>query len=112
MTAMESLTALADPTRRRIVEMLAGGQLTAGEIAGRFEVSSPAISQHLKVLRQAHLVKVRAEAQRRIYELDPKGLDELGSWLAQVRSFWTGRLNELERQLRKKQSNRKRRKKR
>ncbi len=109
---MESWTALADPTRRRIVEMLAGGQLAAGEIAGRFEVSSPAISQHLKVLRQAHLVKVRAEAQRRIYELDPKGLDELQAWVARVRTFWTGRLDELERQLRKNDFKRKRRKKR
>jgi len=109
---MESWTALADPTRRRIVEMLAGGQLAAGEIAERFDVSSPAISQHLKVLRKARLVQVRAVAQRRIYELDPKGLDELESWVAQVRSFWTGRLDELERQLRKKPSERKRRKKR
>jgi DNA-binding transcriptional ArsR family regulator len=112
MGGMQSFMALADPTRRRILEMLAGGQLAAGEIAGRFEVSAPAISQHLKVLRQTHLVRVRAEAQRRIYELDPRGLDELESWVARLRSFWSGRLDELERQLRKENSNRRRRKKR
>jgi DNA-binding transcriptional ArsR family regulator len=112
MGGMQSFVALADPTRRRILEMLAGGQLAAGEIAGRFEVSAPAISQHLKVLRLAHLVRVRADAQRRIYELDPEGLDELEAWVARVRSFWSGRLDELERQLRKKNSNRRRRKKR
>jgi DNA-binding transcriptional ArsR family regulator len=112
MDGMLSFAALADPTRRRIVEMLAGRQLAAGEIAERFEVSSPAISQHLKILRQAHLVRVRPEAQRRIYELNPDGLDELESWVAQVRSFWSGRLDELERQLRKKKPNRERRKKR
>jgi len=64
---LQVLAALADPTRRRIVEMLAQRELSAGEIAGRFEVSAPAISQHLKVLRDAQLVRVRAEAQRRIY---------------------------------------------
>lgn len=106
---METFAALADPTRRRILEMLASGQLPAGEIAGRFRVSPPAISQHLKVLRRANLVHVRSQAQQRIYELDPHGLDELESWIARVRSFWTGRLDELERQLGKKNPKRTRR---
>ncbi len=65
-----SFTALADPTRRRIVEMLGGGELSAGEIAGRFDVSAPAISQHLKTLKAARLVRVRIDAQRRIYTID------------------------------------------
>ena len=74
---MESLTALADPTRRKIVEMLGRGERAAGEIAERFAVSGPAISQHLKVLRDAKLVAVRVDGQRRIYSLDPAGLDEI-----------------------------------
>jgi DNA-binding transcriptional ArsR family regulator len=94
-------SALADPTRQRIVEMLAQGALCAGDIAGRFELSPPAISQHLKALREAKLVKVRAEAQRRIYELDPQGLAELSDWVTRIQAFWTPRLDALEQALRK-----------
>lgn len=94
-------SALADPTRQRIIEMLAQGALCAGDIAGRFKLSPPAISQHLKALRQAKLVKVRAEAQRRIYELDPEGLAELSDWVARIQAFWTPRLDALEQALRK-----------
>jgi DNA-binding transcriptional ArsR family regulator len=93
--------ALADPTRCRIVELLASGELPAGEIASRFDVSQPAISQHLKVLREARLVQVRIDAQKRMYQLDPAGLAEIDRWLAHVRRFWTGRLDALERELRK-----------
>jgi DNA-binding transcriptional ArsR family regulator len=96
---MQSLAALADPTRRRIVEMLAEGELSAGEIADRFQISAPAISQHLKVLREAQLVRVRTEAQRRIYELEPDGLSELDKWLADIRQSWRGRLDVPERRL-------------
>ena len=96
---MDSLAALADPTRRRIVEMLAQRELSAGEIADRFEVTAPAISQHLKVLREAQLVRVRVDAQRRIYELDPNGLGELHAWLVNLRQFWRGRLSTSERRL-------------
>src|ERR1700730_13934687 len=71
---MHSLAALADPTRRRIVEMLAEGRLRAGDIAKRFDMSPPAVSQHLSTLKRAHLVLARVEAQRRIYELDPRRL--------------------------------------
>lgn len=94
-----SFTALADPTRRRIVEMLGGGELSAGEITRRFDVSAPAISQHLKALKAARLVRVRVDAQRRIYTLDPDGLAEIDAWLAQVRRFWNPRLDALEREL-------------
>lgn len=97
---MESLTALADPTRRKIVEMLGQGERAAGDIADRFAVSAPAISQHLKILREAKLVAVRVEGQRRIYSLDPAGLDEIDDWLANVRRFWKGRLDALEHALR------------
>src|SRR5215469_4145201 len=93
--------ALADPTRQRIVEMLAGGALCAGDIAGRFELSPPAISQHLKALKAAKLAKVRAEAARRIYELDPEGLAGISDWVAKIRAFWNPRLDALEQALRK-----------
>ena len=94
-------SALADPTRQRIIEMLASGALCAGDIAGRFELSSPAISQHLKALKAAKLVKVRAEAQKRIYELNPEGLADISDWVAKIRAFWNPRLDALEQALRK-----------
>jgi len=97
---MESLAALADPTRRRIVESLAAGPLSSGEIASRFTITKPAISQHLKALRHARLVRVRAEAQRRIYELDPDGVGELAAWVDRLKAFWNPRLDALEANLR------------
>lgn len=96
---MESLTALADPTRRRIVEMLAHGQLPAGDIAKRFDISAPAVSQHLQTLKRARLVRARVAAQRRIYELDPEGFAELEQWMGGIRRFWQVRLDALERAL-------------
>ena len=96
---MERLAALAEPTRRRIVELLAERELSAGEIAAHFAVSAPAISQHLRVLRAAALVRVRVEAQRRIYELDPEGLAALNQWLAHLRQAWRTRLTASERRL-------------
>jgi DNA-binding transcriptional ArsR family regulator len=81
--------------------MLASGELPVGEIASRFEVSQPAISQHLKVLREARLVRVRVDAQKRMYQLDQAGLAEIDRWLSRVRRFWSGRLDALDRELRK-----------
>ena len=98
---MQSLAALADPTRQRIVEMLAAGPLSSGDIAGRFAVSAPAISQHLKTLRAAKLVKVRAQAQKRFYELDQEGVMEVADWVNDLRKFWAGKLDALEVELRK-----------
>jgi DNA-binding transcriptional ArsR family regulator len=100
MAAMQTLAALADPTRRRIVEVLAGGPLSSGDIASRFPITKPAVSQHLKTLRQARLVRVRAEAQRRIYELDPEGVGELAAWVERLKAFWNPRLDVLEANLR------------
>lgn len=97
---MESFTALADPTRRRMVELLAERDCTAGELATEMEVTAPAISQHLAVLRSAGLVKTRAVAQKRIQSLDPRGLDALDAWLQRTRLFWSRRLDALERELR------------
>jgi DNA-binding transcriptional ArsR family regulator len=96
---VKALSALADPTRQRIVEMLAGGELSAGDIAARFSISRPAVSQHLKVLREKGLVTVRGDAQRRIYTLEAAGLDELEAWLARCRRFWAARLDALDRRL-------------
>ena len=100
INAMDAFHALADPTRRRIIERLAAGERTAGEIAESFSISGPAISQHLKVLRTSGLVSVRAEAQRRIYRLEAPALAAVDAWLASVRSYWSPRLDELERKLR------------
>ncbi len=99
MTAMQAFAALGDPTRQRIVEMLAARELSSGEIARRFDMTAPAVSQHLKLLREAGLVQVRRDAQRRIYALDPAGLAELDAWLARFRRFWSGRLDVLEHEL-------------
>jgi DNA-binding transcriptional ArsR family regulator len=97
---MQSLFAIADPTRRRIVELLAEKERTAGELVAEFDMSAPAISQHLKVLREAGLVTTRAEGQTRIQALNPAGLDELDAWLQRTRAFWSRRLDALERELR------------
>lgn len=98
---MNSLTALADPTRQQIVKMLAGGALSSGDIASRFEMSAPAVSQHLKILRDAKLVTARAQAQKRIYELDPNGVNEVADWVNDLRKFWAGKLDALEAELKK-----------
>jgi DNA-binding transcriptional ArsR family regulator len=97
---MQSLTAIADPTRRRIVELLAQRERTAGELVEEFDMSAPAISQHLNVLREAGLVTTRINGQSRIQSLNPAGLDELGDWLEKTRNFWSRSLDALERELR------------
>ena len=93
---MDTFTALADPTRRRIIESLAAGETSFGELANKFEMSRPAVSQHLKVLRDAGIVTSRADAQRRIYRLNDQSLDEVEAWLGTVREFWSQRLDRLE----------------
>jgi DNA-binding transcriptional ArsR family regulator len=85
VTNQTALTALADPTRQAILEQLVGGPLPVGEIARRLPVTRPAVSQHLKVLREAGLVAERAVGTRRLYRLDPRGLAEVRAWLDQ---FW------------------------
>ena len=104
---MVALETLADPTRRRIVELLAEHERDAGEIASHFAVSRPAVSRHLRVLRESGLVHSRGVAQRRVYSLDPAPLAELDAWLARYRSFWSGRLDALGTQLRRTRRRRK-----
>jgi len=96
---MQAFAALADPTRRKIVELLADGERSAGDLAGRFTLTQPAISQHLRALRTAGLVRVRQDAQRRIYSLDARGLAQIDAWLSRYRAFWTTHLDSLERAL-------------
>ena len=93
---MDTFTALADPTRRHIIETLAAGEASFGELAEQFQMSRPAVSQHLKVLRDAGIVASRADAQRRIYRLQDDSLDELEAWLGAVREYWSQRLGKLE----------------
>ncbi len=96
---MQSLLAIADPTRRRIVELLAERERSSGELVKEFDLSAPAISQHLNVLRDAGLVVTRAAGQTRIQSLNPAGFDELESWLQRTRRFWSRRIDALEREL-------------
>lgn len=87
--------AIADPTRRAILDHLRAGELGAGEIADRFPVSRPAIARHVRVLRQAGLLKERRDAQKRFYSLEPQGLAEIDRWLEPYRLYWAARLTEL-----------------
>lgn len=98
---MEALAALADPIRRRIVELLAAGERTAGELATQFDVTRPAVSRHLRVLREAGLVSVRAHQQQRIYRLEPGAFAELEEWLMRYRAVWANRLDALDTELRR-----------
>lgn len=96
---MSLFAALSDSTRLGIVELLSAGERTAGAIGASFPISAPAVSQHLKTLREAGLVRVRIDGQRRIYSLDPDGFEEMERWLSRMRGFWGGRLDALERAL-------------
>jgi len=94
-------SALADPTRRRIVEMLAGTDgMSASEIYDRFEVSPQAVSQHLKILREANLAQVEKRAQQRIYRINTEAMTELEDWTQSVRRRWNRRLDALDAVLR------------
>jgi DNA-binding transcriptional ArsR family regulator len=96
---MRAFSALADPTRARIVDALAARPRTVNEIVELFPISQPSISRHLRVLRDAGLVRVRASGRQREYRLDPAPLREIDRWLDRYRAFWAGRLDSLERHL-------------
>ena len=93
---MDVFVALADPTRRRIVELVSAREMSAGQIADNFDVSRPAVSKHLRLLREAGLVSSHGVAQSRIYRVNPEALDELETWLAGTRDFWKARLSKLD----------------
>lgn len=91
-----ALTALAEPNRMAILSMLAEGERPAGDFVDALPVSQPTVSKHLSVLREAGLVTVRKDANRRLYRLNPQPLAELDAWLAPYRRLWQGRLDALE----------------
>jgi len=96
---MDVFKALSEPTRRSIVALLAGRERSAGEITQHFTISAPAVSQHLKALREARLVQVRVDAQRRLYSLDRRGVGEVDAWVREMSRFWSDRLDALAEQL-------------
>ena len=99
---MDVFNALAEPNRRRIVEMLArNGQLSATDISVKFNVSPPAISQHLKVLRETNLVNMEKRAQQRIYTINPEAMQQLEGWAKQIMELWTQRFDAFEEVLKK-----------
>ena len=96
--AVSAFEALADPTRRRIVELVSEGERSAGEIASAFAISRPGVSKHLRVLREHGVIRSRSDGTRRLYSLDGDGLVELDEW---IQRFWTNRLDALETELRR-----------
>jgi DNA-binding transcriptional ArsR family regulator len=90
-----ALRALADESRLTLVEALARGPVTAGELAALLPIARPGVSRHLRVLREAGLVEVRQEAQRRVYSLRPEPLAEIDDWLGRYRALWERRLDAL-----------------
>ena len=91
-----TFSVLAEPNRRRILDLLRERERTVNELVEHLDLSQPAVSKHLKVLREANLVEVRQDAQRRWYRLQAKPLIEIETWLAPYRSFWSERLDALE----------------
>ncbi|MGA9313759.1 MAG: metalloregulator ArsR/SmtB family transcription factor [Solirubrobacteraceae bacterium] len=89
------LQALADPSRRTVLETLTGGPATVNELAALLPIARPGVSRHLRVLREAGLVEVRQDAQRRIYSLRPEPLAEIDEWLSPYRALWEQRLDAL-----------------
>lgn len=96
---MHAFDVLGDPVRRRILELLAEGEHTSGAITevirSEFSISQPAVSQHLRVLRESGFARVRAEGPRRIYAVDAEPLQEVDDWLGRFRRFWEHRLDAL-----------------
>ena len=96
---MHAFDVLGDPVRRRILELLAGGELTSGAVTevirAEFGISQPAVSQHLRVLRDSGFASVRAEGTRRLYAVEPAPLREVDTWLEPFRRFWSQRLDAL-----------------
>jgi DNA-binding transcriptional ArsR family regulator len=86
---------LAEPNRRRILELLRRGERSVGDLVDALDVSQPAVSKHLRILRDAGLVGVRVDANRRLYRLRPEALQEIDEWLAPYRALWERRLDDL-----------------
>jgi DNA-binding transcriptional ArsR family regulator len=99
MNADSLFQTLADPSRRRLMALLLRGERSAGELVEIMAMSQPAVSKHLKLLREAGFAEVRIDGQRRLYSLRPEPLAELDAWLAPFRIFWSRKLDSLERYL-------------
>ena len=98
---MDAFHALAEPRRRKVVEILARrGKLSASQICREFDVTPQAISQHLRVLREANVLHMEKRAQRRLYALNPQSMDQIQAWATQMAGLWINRLNRLENALR------------
>ncbi|MEW5687235.1 MAG: metalloregulator ArsR/SmtB family transcription factor [Pseudomonadota bacterium] len=100
---MSPFEAVAEPNRRRILDLLREGERPAGDLVELLSISQPGVSKHLRLLREAGLVSARADGQRRVYRLEPRGLVELEAWLAPYRRFWAGRLAALDDHLEREQ---------
>ena len=100
---MSPFEALAEPNRRRILDLLRGGERPAGDLVEALAISQPGVSKHLKTLREAGLVSVTADGQRRLYRLEPARLAELDAWLTPYRRFWADHLDALEAHLEREQ---------
>jgi DNA-binding transcriptional ArsR family regulator len=96
MTQLAALQVLAEPRRLAILDLLRDGERPVRELVDRLGVSQPAVSKHLRVLKDAGLVEARADAQRRLYRIRPEPLEELDDWLASYRQLWTTHLDRLE----------------
>jgi DNA-binding transcriptional ArsR family regulator len=92
---MSPFEAVAEPNRRRILDLLRAGERPAGELVSALDISQPGVSKHLKLLKEAGLVRSRADGQRRLYSLEPRGLADLDAWLMPYRRFWAGKLDAL-----------------
>jgi DNA-binding transcriptional ArsR family regulator len=90
---------LAEPTRRRILDLIRDSERPVNELVAKLDISQPGVSKHLRVLREAGLVEVRTDAQRRLYRVRPEPLVEIDAWLAPYRRLWANRLDALERHL-------------
>jgi DNA-binding transcriptional ArsR family regulator len=99
MSELPALQALAEPRRVAILELLRDGERPVGELVGRLGLTQPAVSKHLRVLKDAGLVEARVDAQRRLYRIRPEPLADLDAWLAPYRQLWTTHLDKLERHL-------------
>jgi DNA-binding transcriptional ArsR family regulator len=96
---MSVFDVVAEPSRRRILDLLSEAESAVGELVSRLELSQPAVSKHLRILREAGLVEVRGDAQRRLYRVRPEPLQTIDEWLTPYRQMWAGRLDDLERHL-------------
>jgi DNA-binding transcriptional ArsR family regulator len=96
---MTPFDVLAEPNRRRILDLLVDSEQPVGGLVSQLQLSQPAVSKHLRVLREAGLVQVRGDAQRRLYSVRPEPLRAVDEWLAPYRAMWATRLDDLERHL-------------